>query len=107
VLGPDEIRRPPAPLLATDVADAGELWARVLHYWGRGFLSDGARDRLAVLGARRVIVDHLVALDEARPALRDRYLRRLRYESVLTSAKVEEMLGAMRRIAPGLGAIQT
>jgi hypothetical protein len=104
VIAPDELARTPAPLLVTDVADAGELWARVLHHWGRGFLSDGTRDRLAALGARRVLVDHLVAVDEARPDLAERYLRRLRYESLLTHAKVDEMLTAMRHTAPGLGA---
>src|SRR5262249_36633073 len=30
-------RKAPAALLSANVADAGRLWNRVLHYWGRGF----------------------------------------------------------------------
>jgi hypothetical protein len=75
--------RAPAPLVSA--RDAGRLWSRVIHYWGRGFLAgDGIDRRLAALLARRIVADHLFYLDAPdQPALPLRYLRRLRRESVL------------------------
>lgn len=65
--------------------DAGRLWSRVIHYWGRGFLAgDGLDRRLGALLARRIVADHLFYLDAPdQPALPLRYLRRLRRESLL------------------------
>jgi len=84
-------RLAPAPLAAA--ADAGRLWNRVLHYWGRGFLAGvGLDDRLAALLARRVIADHLFHLDEPGQAgLPTRYLRRLRWEALLPSTRVQAL----------------
>jgi hypothetical protein len=87
VVRPDERaacdRRAPAPL--ADAPDAGRLWSRVVHYWGRGLLAgDGLDERLASVLARRVVADHLFHLDAPdQPSLPDRYLRRLRWESLL------------------------
>jgi hypothetical protein len=76
--------RAPAPIISA--RDAGRLWSRVIHYWGRGFLAgDGIDRRLGALLARRIVADHLFYLDAPdQPALPLRYLRRLRRESLLT-----------------------
>lgn len=78
--------RAPAPLI--NAADAGRLWSRVVHYWGRGFLTGaGIERRLGALLARRIVADHLFYLDApAQPTLPLRYLRRLRREALLTRA---------------------
>ena len=74
----------PAPLVSA--SDAGRLWSRVVHYWGRGFLQgDGIDRRLGALLARRIVADHLFYLDAPeQPTLPLRYLRRLRREAILT-----------------------
>ena len=84
-------RRAPAPLAAA--TDAGWLWSRVVHYWGRGLLAgDGLDERLAALLARRVVADHLFHLDAPeQAALPERYLRRLRWESLLPEARAAQL----------------
>jgi len=89
----------PAPLFA-EAADAGMLWNRVLHYWGRGFLP-GAEERLARALAGRVLVDHLVRLDGGDADLPLRYLRRMRYEALLPSPRATIFAQALRRALPG------
>lgn len=76
--------RAPAPLISA--SDAGRLWSRVIHYWGRGLLAGDDLDRrLGALLARRIVADHLFYLDAPeQPALPLRYLRRLRREAILT-----------------------
>lgn len=99
VLTAEEIARcdaaAPAPLFVDD-GDAGTLWNRVLHYWGRGFLP-GAEERLARVLAARVLVDHLVRLDGGGDDLPLRYLRRLRYEALLPEPRVRVLIEAVRR----------
>ncbi len=104
----------PAPLFSTDVApgnaggDAGVLWNRLLHYWGRGFLrrpgdEDGLLRRLAAILAYRILVDHLFHLDAPHdPELPRRYLRRLQYEALLPADRVTAVLSAVGRIMPSL-----
>jgi len=109
VLRADEIARcdgaAPAPLLRG--RDAGMLFCRVLHHFGRGLLrGDGLAERLARLLALRVLIDHLVRLDE--PAAVDlpaRHLRRLRYEALLPDEESARLLLAARRQLPSLGGI--
>jgi hypothetical protein len=107
-LQPDEVarceRRAPAPLFATDRdTDAGELWNRVLNYWGRELLPAELAGRLARILAWRIIVDHLVHLDQPdQPELPYRYVRRLRYEALLPKKKLEILLAALDAELPGL-----
>lgn len=86
--------RAPAPLLHPGLSDAGRLWSRLLHYWGRGFFAaaDELADRLAGVLAMRVVADHLFHLDSPdSPELPLRYVRRLRYETLLTRTHVTAM----------------
>ncbi len=104
VIAPDELERcdaaAPAPLFA-EPGDAGLLWNRVLHYWGRGFLAGpGLEQRLARVLAGRVLVDHLVRLDEAATDPL-RYLRRLRTEALLPSPRVAVLARELTRELPG------
>jgi hypothetical protein len=93
-------RRAPAPLSAA--RDAGWLWARVVHYWGRGFLrGDELEARLGRLLARRVVADHLFHLDApAQRALPMRYLHRLRREAIVPRAKVAALLAQVAAEIP-------
>ena len=93
-------RRAPAPLLAA--RDAGWLWARVVHYWGRGFLiGDGLEARLARLLARRVVADHLFHLDAPEQrALPMRYVHRLRRESLMPRERVDALLARVAAEVP-------
>jgi hypothetical protein len=106
VIGKDELARcdaaAPAPLLQG--RDAGMLFCRVFHYFGRGFLrGDGLIERLARLLALRVVIDHLVRLDDPAAAdLPGRHLRRLRYEALLPDADRARILVAARRQLPSL-----
>jgi hypothetical protein len=96
-------RRAPGPLCADTVADAGWLWNRLLHYWGRGFLPEAMLPRLAGLLARRVVVDHLFHLDAPERAfLPRRYVRRLRYEALLSRQRVTAMTSAVAAYVPSL-----
>jgi hypothetical protein len=93
----------PAPLFAED-KDAGLLWNRVVHYWGRGFLQ-GKRleERLGALLAKRVLIDHLVHLDE--PEARDlpgRYIRRLRYEALISEERAKLLAREVQKTMPSL-----
>lgn len=92
--------RAPAPLRAA--ADAGRLWARVMHYWGRGFLDgDGVEARLARLLSRRVVADHLFHLDApAQPRLPMRYVRRLQREAILPRERVDRILARVAAEVP-------
>lgn len=108
-LSPDEIAscdaEAPGPLSSESVADAGWLWNRLLHYWGRGFLPAAVKDRLAELLARRIAVDHLFHLDSPeQPSLPNRYVRRLCYEALLPRERVTAMLDAVTRRMPGITA---
>jgi hypothetical protein len=93
-------RRAPAPLGAAE--DAGRLWARAVHYWGRGFLrGDRVEQRLARLLARRVVADHLFHLDAPEQrALPMRYVRRLQRESLLERARVDRILAQVATEVP-------
>lgn len=93
-------RRAPAPLTAA--ADAGRLWSRVVHYWGRGLLAgDDLERRLGALLARRVVADHLFHLDAPeQPALPMRYLRRLRRESLVPRAAMDRLAARVADEAP-------
>ena len=107
VLKADEVARcdaaAPAPLLRG--RDAGLLFCRVLHYYGRGLLrGDGLAERLARVLALRVLIDHLVRLDEPAAAdLPSRHLRRLRYEALLPDDESARLLAAARKQMPSLG----
>ncbi len=92
--------RAPAPLYAA--ADAGRLWSRVVHYWGRGLLAGDDLDRrLGALLARRVVADHLFHLDAPDQAtLPMRYLRRLRRESLVPRAAMERLEARVAEEAP-------
>jgi hypothetical protein len=99
----------PAPLLAPHVVEAGWLWARLLHFWGRGLVAADLQaavpltERLAALLARRVVMDHLFSLDDPTDAARPRrYLRRLALESLLPRPRVREMLRALHVLIPTL-----
>jgi hypothetical protein len=97
----------PAPLFDESERDAGMLWNRVLHYFGRGHLrGEGMAQRLATVLACRVAIDHLVTLDDPGAAgMPARYLRRLRYEALLPRA-ARDLLGAeLARAAPALGGL--
>ena len=95
--------RAPRPLCNESVADAGWLWNRLLHFWGRGFITEDALPRLADLLARRIAADHLFYLDAPQDvSLPERYLRRLRYEALLPRGHVAAMLDALRRLLPSL-----
>ncbi|HTJ43991.1 MAG TPA: hypothetical protein VL463_17920 [Kofleriaceae bacterium] len=61
--------------------DAGWLWNKVVHAWGRGCFETRASDRIAGALARRILADHLIALERDAPPLR--YWRRLRWEAML------------------------
>ena len=106
VLARDELARcdaaAPAPLLRG--RDAGMLFCRVLHYFGRGFLrGDGLIERLARVLALRGVIDHLVRLDDPPAAdLPGRHLRRLRYEALLPDEDSARILSAARRQLPSL-----
>jgi len=109
VLRADEVARcdaaAPAPLLRG--RDAGLLFCRVLHHYGRGLLrGDGLAERLARVLALRVLIDHLVRLDEPAAAdLPSRHLRRLRYEALLPDDEGARLLAAARRQLPSLGGV--
>lgn len=92
--------RAPAPLAAA--ADAGRLWSRVVHYWGRGFLAGDELDRrLGELLARRIVADHLFHLDAPdQPALPLRYLRRLRREALVPRAAMAQLEARVAEVAP-------
>ncbi len=107
VLGERDIaecdRRAPAPLCADTVQDAGWMWSRLLHYWGRGFLPDAILPRLAALLARRVAADHLFHLDAPEQnALPGRYMRRLGHETLLPLEYVAAMTHAVEQHLPSL-----
>lgn len=96
-------RRAPSPLMAPSAADAGWLWNRLLHYWGRGFLTGVTPVQLARVLALRVVADHLFHLDA--PSQRDlpeRYLRRLRYEALLPRERVQDLHEALGRCIPSV-----
>jgi hypothetical protein len=82
------------------------LFARVLHHFGRGLLAgEGLEGRLARVLALRVLLDHLVRLDEPEAdELPGRHLRRLRYEALLPDEESARLLLATRRQLPSLGA---
>jgi hypothetical protein len=106
VLTEDELRAcdaaAPSPLLAPSDEDAGMLWNRVLHYWGRGFLRGRELERrLSSVLACRILVDHMVALSDEH-ASADRYLRRLRYEALLDAKSLQTMTAELARVAPGV-----
>ncbi len=107
VLTGEEIARAdaaaPAPLFAED-GDAGHLWNRVVHYWGRGFLrGDRLDQRLGGLLAKRVLIDHLVHLDEAGARdLPGRYIRRLRYEALIPVEQARILARELRKTMPSL-----
>lgn len=92
--------RAPAPLTAA--GDAGRLWSRVVHYWGRGLLAgDGLDRRLGALLARRIVADHLFHLDAPeQAALPLRYLRRLRRESLVPRAAMDQLEARVAEEAP-------
>jgi hypothetical protein len=93
----------PAPLRSAAARDAGWLWNRVLHYWGRGFLDHAIAERLADTLATRVVADHLFHLDRPDAVdLPQRYLRRLQYEALLPAAGVEALRSAVSRRIPTL-----
>jgi hypothetical protein len=93
--------RGPAPLLPAQVGDGGRMWNRVLHYWGRGFL-DVEAERLATVLARRIVCDHLLALDAPAGGDPERYLRRLRLESLLRARDVRTLRQALLSRLPSL-----
>ena len=96
-------RLAPSPLMFEGIKDAGWLWNRLLHYWGRGFLSEVPASRLASLLARRIAADHLFYLDAPEtPALPTRYLRRLQYEALLRKEHVATLDQALRQCIPSL-----
>ncbi|WP_428261278.1 hypothetical protein [Haliangium sp.] len=98
-------QRAPRPLFADTIPDAGWLWNRIMHYWGRALLParDEELDRLAALLAQRIAVDHLFHLDApGRVGLPRRYLRRLVFESLLPQERRAEMTRALARYAPSL-----
>lgn len=98
-------QRAPRPLFSDSVPDAGWLWNRIMHYWGRSLLpaSDEELSRLAALLAQRIAVDHLFHLDAPdRVALPRRYLRRLIYESLLPDERRALMMRAVARYVPSL-----
>ncbi|MCG8424988.1 MAG: hypothetical protein MJE77_44470 [Proteobacteria bacterium] len=106
-LSPDELAaceaRAPRPLYNDAVSDAGWLWNRLLHYWGRGFLPERLLPQLADLLARRIAIDHLFHLDAPDDdSLPGRYLRRLRYEALLPQERVAAMMGAVSQTLPSL-----
>lgn len=107
-LQPDEIDRcdriAPAPLFANTVPDAGWLWNRIVHYWGRGYFGDGAvLDRLARLLAFRVVVDHLYRLDHPDAHGRPwRHIGRLYFESLLTGDRRAVVAQALAQKLPSL-----
>lgn len=93
----------PSPLMAPSVSDAGWLWNRVLHYWGRGFLTGVSSTRLARLLALRIVADHLFHLDAPdKRALPGRYLRRLHYEALLPDERVKDLRAGLLRCIPSL-----
>lgn len=109
ILGHEQVaacdRRAPRPLFAASVADAGWLWNRIMHYWGRSLLpaSDDEIGRLAALLAQRITVDHLFHLDAPeRTSLPRRYMRRLLYEALLPDERCAVMTRAIARFVPSL-----
>ncbi len=97
--------RAPQALFADTVRDAGWLWTRVLHYWGRSLLPTDhvGLQRLATLLAKRIAVDHLFHLDAPeRDALPHRYLRRLELETLLPQERVADMHRALTQLVPSL-----
>lgn len=100
--------RAPRPLFDDAVEDAGWLWNRLVHYWGRGFFGEhGDAEvfvrRLGALLAMRITADHLFHLDAPNePDLPRRYLRRLDYEAIAPRARVASLRGALTRFLPSL-----
>jgi hypothetical protein len=105
-LRPDEVARcdarAPAPLFADDVVDAGWLWNRVVHYWGRGLLGeDDLVDRLVTVLARRIVVDHLFRLDHPEAVeMPWRHVRRLHFEALLGHGARTRMLETLAARLP-------
>ena len=94
----------PAPLFGVE-DKASHLFARVLHYWGRGFLdhidSTDLPDKLARILALRTIVDHLLYLEVPEQIGNPRrYLERLAYESILTTQQVHTMQTRLSNLIP-------
>jgi hypothetical protein len=83
--------------------DAGRLWNRVVHAWGRGCFAAPVGDRLAAALARRILADHLIALERAASPLR--YWRRLRWEALVPrDARAQLEDGVRARIPTLVGA---
>jgi hypothetical protein len=81
-------------------ADAGWLWNRVVHAWGRGCFGPPTGDRIAGALARRILADHLIALErDAQPL---RYWRRLRWEAMLPRDRRAPLEDAVRARIPSL-----
>jgi hypothetical protein len=86
--------------IAIDGADAGWLWNRVVHAWGRGCFAPAAGDRIAGALARRILADHLIALEhDAQPL---RYWRRLRWEAMLPRDRRAPLEDGVRARIPSL-----
>ena len=80
--------------------DAGWLWNRVVHAWGRGCFGAPIGDRIAGALARRILADHLIALErDAQPL---RYWRRLRWEALLPRDRRAPLEDAVRARIPSL-----
>ena len=73
----------------------------MLHYWGRGFV-DLSVEQLAAVLARRIVCDHLLALDTPGAGDPERYLRRLRFESMLQTRDVRKLRAALAKRLPSL-----
>jgi len=80
--------------------DAGWLWNKVVHAWGRGCFDAAATERIASTLARRILADHLIALERAASPLR--YWRRLRWEALLPRERREHMSERVRARIPAL-----
>ncbi len=95
----------PAPLWHDGIADAGWLWNRILNYWGRGFLADGAATWIAQYLLGRIAVDHLYGLEHEGAAHPWRYLSRLRWEALLPAERARAMLAQLAERSPTLLAV--
>jgi hypothetical protein len=80
--------------------DAGWLWNRIVHAWGRGCFAPAVTERLAGTLARRILADHLIALErDAQPL---RYWRRLRWEALLPRERRDHLAAGVRARIPSL-----